>query len=102
MGTPSVTKRVSIHFGVHYADDETASSSEFGTLEEQEGVCAICLERFHHGDLVGHSCNPQCQHEFHRDCIAGWLRIRDECPCCRQVFLAKMEAGTLDQVLSES
>jgi len=56
---------------------------------QQLGECIICFGSYHDGELVGSSGNPQCQHEFHRDCIAGWLMIQDECPCCRQRFLVK-------------
>ena len=50
--------------------------------------CAICLAEFKPGDAVSWSHNTQCQHQFHRACIAEWLIKHRECPCCRRHYLA--------------
>jgi heme/copper-type cytochrome/quinol oxidase subunit 2 len=44
--------------------------------------CAICLSQFEDGDLC--SVMPGCRHEFHRSCIAKWLKAcNNTCPLCR-------------------
>ena len=52
--------------------------------------CAVCLGEYDMGDTVVWSCNPECKHAFHLDCIMEWLlKIEDggtPCPCCRQEF----------------
>lgn len=44
-------------------------------------LCSICLENFEPGDVITSS---HCSHTYHRDCILGWLQVKDECPNCRQ------------------
>lgn len=80
-------------------DDELCKELELnvdppGTCETQpaQSLCAICLGSFHHGDLVGLSCNSQCHHQFHQVCISEWLAKKDECPCCRKTFLLSSES----------
>lgn len=69
-----------------------SDSSSLCAMESiHQSVCAICLGPYHDGELVVQSCNPNCHHEFHRECIAEWLAKKDECPCCRQRFLEKDE-----------
>jgi Ring finger domain len=52
--------------------------------------CAICLDEYQVNDIVVWSCNKDCQHAFHQECILEWLnKIPDggtPCPCCRQEF----------------
>lgn len=52
--------------------------------------CAVCLGAYEIGDTVVWSCNSECSHAFHLDCIMEWLvKIHDgstPCPCCRQEF----------------
>lgn len=45
--------------------------------------CSICLEEFEDGDEV--SVMPCSRaHEFHQNCIAKWLGMRNTCPLCRR------------------
>ena len=47
-------------------------------------LCAtFCLLFFFSepGDVITSS---HCSHTYHRDCILGWLQVKDECPNCRQ------------------
>lgn len=75
----------------HQSDEFTNDKDEDDDSIEkqnQEQVCAICLGPYHDGELVVQSSNGECHHVFHRECIAEWLAKKDECPCCRQSFLA--------------
>jgi hypothetical protein len=70
------------------------NSDESGT----QPVCAICLESFHDGEMIGRSSNACCRHVFHPDCIIGWLVARNECPMCRQPFLKIPSIGDNESV----
>eukprot|EP00177_Eucheuma_denticulatum_P001913 GFKZ01003419.1.p1 GENE.GFKZ01003419.1~~GFKZ01003419.1.p1 ORF type:complete len:196 (-),score=8.06 GFKZ01003419.1:1383-1970(-) len=59
------------------ASDEQDSSERRGT------TCAICRDVWHPGDLI---CVLPCADEFHRDCIAPWLKQQATCPLCRCRF----------------
>lgn len=52
--------------------------------------CAVCLGDYEIGDTVVWSCNPECTHAYHLECIMEWLlKIQDggtPCPCCKQEF----------------
>jgi len=52
--------------------------------------CAICLCGYEKGDTVVTSCNSECPHAFHQECIVEWLvKMQDgtPCPCCRRQFV---------------
>mmetsp|Transcript_12600 Transcript_12600/g.23978 ORF Transcript_12600/g.23978 Transcript_12600/m.23978 type:complete len:432 (-) Transcript_12600:49-1344(-) len=77
--------------------DEDDHSSGGGNLsidsmDEKTSTCAICIEPFGVGDVVGLSrtiLEPNqegaCNHAFHKDCIVAWLinPLHDDCPSCR-------------------
>lgn len=44
--------------------------------------CAICLEAYKEGELL---TALRCDHFFHTNCLAGWLRRSPQCPLCRAV-----------------
>ena len=50
--------------------------------------CAICLCSYDINDTVIWSCNKDCGHAFHDECIIPWLvkNQSGECPCCRRQF----------------
>ncbi len=51
--------------------------------------CAICLGDYQAGDIICSSHNSKCTHHFHQTCIFEWLlQDRDDCPCCRNNYLA--------------
>jgi hypothetical protein len=57
--------------------------------EEDDMQCAICLVGYRSDDLVCFSHNIKCNHHFHASCISHWLlQDRDDCPCCRNNYLA--------------
>ena len=49
-----------------------------GTLREE---CSICLDK-----PPGMITRTGCGHEFHTECIKGWLRDNPSCPLCRSGF----------------
>ena len=55
---------------------------------DSKQACAICLEPYQDGEIVGASRNPNCEHIFHLNCIVNWLIQRDECALCRAPFVA--------------
>lgn len=50
--------------------------------------CPICLEEYKVGEEIAWSKNDQCAHAFHLDCALDWLMDHDECPVCREGYLA--------------
>jgi hypothetical protein len=50
--------------------------------------CAICLCEYDIDDTVVWSCNKECPHAFHDECILEWLvkNQNGDCPCCRGQF----------------
>eukprot|EP00238_Polyblepharides_amylifera_P004560 CAMPEP_0196578302 /NCGR_PEP_ID=MMETSP1081-20130531/7216_1 /TAXON_ID=36882 /ORGANISM="Pyramimonas amylifera, Strain CCMP720" /LENGTH=860 /DNA_ID=CAMNT_0041897469 /DNA_START=1 /DNA_END=2583 /DNA_ORIENTATION=- len=49
-------------------------------LEEEEGVCSICLSEYEHGQAIR---KLPCSHQFHNDCIIPWLKRERTCPYCK-------------------
>ena len=64
-------------------------------------LCAICLDEYKVGDTIAYSKNPNCHHEFHKECIfrvlqLGKHRKEGDCPICRNSyydFLQDVELG---------
>lgn len=50
--------------------------------------CAICLVEYQQEDDICWSHNKRCNHHFHRLCMIEWLSDHNECPCCRNNYLA--------------
>ena len=42
--------------------------------------CSICLDNIN--SLPTYKL-PECNHNFHSNCLIGWLRINNGCPICR-------------------
>eukprot|EP00184_Porphyridium_aerugineum_P006606 CAMPEP_0184699488 /NCGR_PEP_ID=MMETSP0313-20130426/5744_1 /TAXON_ID=2792 /ORGANISM="Porphyridium aerugineum, Strain SAG 1380-2" /LENGTH=459 /DNA_ID=CAMNT_0027158591 /DNA_START=313 /DNA_END=1692 /DNA_ORIENTATION=- len=55
----------------------TQGSSE----EDDEPICAICLDGFQDGDLVR---QLECNHLYHKTCIDPWLHQSSACPTCKR------------------
>lgn len=61
-------------------DDDGERSKEF--------KCPVCWEEYVENDKICWSQNPQCNHTFHIECIQPWLMQHDQCPLCRNNYLA--------------
>ncbi|KAK4794395.1 hypothetical protein SAY86_012389 [Trapa natans] len=46
-----------------------------------DDVCAICRSKYRQKDIL--KILPRCDHCFHAKCVDDWLRIKIECPICR-------------------
>ena len=75
---------------------EPVSSSAASTSSTQHdshkvpNECAICLTGYEKGETIVTSCNKDCPHAFHQECIVEWLvKMQDgaPCPCCRRTFV---------------
>lgn len=69
------------------SDASSNIDSEYGGQDPID-QCAICLAQFVSGDEISLSCDSQCLHLFHRNCIFEWLVKHKECPYCRRLYLA--------------
>jgi hypothetical protein len=52
-------------------------------VEEEELQCAICLCEFEEGDSL---MQLPCEHDFHGECINGWMKQHRTCPLCRFIL----------------
>lgn len=73
------------------ADD--SSDDEDG---EEGPTCSICMCEFETGEEVARL--PHCGHDFHRDCVATWIRSNNSCPVCKsQVAPSPRQDGQAGQ-----
>jgi hypothetical protein len=42
--------------------------------------CAVCLELYSNNDII--RILP-CRHEFHKNCVDPWLKLKQTCPLCK-------------------
>lgn len=63
--------------------EDDVDKDETGTIE-----CPVCWEAYKENEKICWSQNPQCIHTFHIECIEAWLMKHDECPLCRNDYLA--------------
>mmetsp|Transcript_17452 Transcript_17452/g.36573 ORF Transcript_17452/g.36573 Transcript_17452/m.36573 type:complete len:331 (+) Transcript_17452:274-1266(+) len=105
--------------------NSTKELDEKGKRRSCTIFCAICLAEYEMGERITWSSNPDCTHAFHEDCVAQWLvslgRTKSnrqrfgedlteaqllnyelECPCCRQEFISRGQAGLPDVCGEES
>jgi len=55
-------------------------------------LCTICQCPLMNGKLL------PCGHAFHEDCLRAWLRVKNECPNCRQrIYLPVFDHPPRDQ-----
>ncbi|OMO71544.1 Zinc finger, RING-type [Corchorus capsularis] len=61
---------------------ETIYSSD---KNQQEATCAICLEEYKNGAMIG---TLRCRHDYHVLCIKTWLAMKNACPICKAPAVA--------------
>ena len=68
--------------------------------------CAICLCDYEKGDIIVTSCNGECPHAFHHECLVEWLvKMQDDapCPCCRRSFVdVNTDTAGLNHMISSN
>mmetsp|Transcript_25313 Transcript_25313/g.62321 ORF Transcript_25313/g.62321 Transcript_25313/m.62321 type:complete len:308 (-) Transcript_25313:107-1030(-) len=73
----------------HQFERRPSTSNFFANLwknnkeQQKENECSICLGDYCPGDTICVARACKCNHVFHQDCIAEWLKAHDECPLCR-------------------
>jgi hypothetical protein len=61
--------------------------------DQEEELCAICLNAFQEGDRVG---NVKCGHIFHATCLKTWIQRKNHCPLCQMDDMATPQGGNND------
>ena len=56
---------------------------EIGAEKTEAQDCSICKEVFKKDDQT---ITLSCNHRYHDECIAAWLKISGTCPVCRKVL----------------
>ncbi|KAI4326653.1 hypothetical protein MLD38_031943 [Melastoma candidum] len=74
-----------IHITLIEPGNKTAIKSleavqEDGSGGSAEDSCAICMDNIRAGPQ---QVRTPCQHVYHGECIAGWLKRSNSCPLCR-------------------
>ena len=70
--------------------------SQLATSDHKDNTCAICKSDFEVDENI---TLLSCDHIFHTDCIAEWVKYKSECPVCR----SKIETtDTTEKKSSES
>ena len=60
-----------------------AAQDAQNAMENEEGICPICLEPLRHNILT--HCITPCKHHFHYECLRPWVRNKHVCPVCRKL-----------------
>ena len=59
--------------------------------------CAICLKKLDYSEFL---YILPCKHSFHRECIKGWLKIKNICPYCKKQVKYNKDS-ILEQLVNE-
>ncbi|KAF2132442.1 hypothetical protein P153DRAFT_383324 [Dothidotthia symphoricarpi CBS 119687] len=77
-------------------DELLANGLEVFTPESLGHECPVCLETWHSDP--SEPVRTLCGHEFHRDCLASWVKTgkgnRGTCPTCLDVLCERVGAST--------
>jgi len=76
------------------ADTSDGPEPSTNDVDDFDHHCAICLTNYEEGEEMCGSPNEACNHFYHRECITGWLRKKEDCPCCRRTFLPQATTTT--------
>mmetsp|Transcript_13243 Transcript_13243/g.16850 ORF Transcript_13243/g.16850 Transcript_13243/m.16850 type:complete len:455 (+) Transcript_13243:1-1365(+) len=72
----------------HTTTSSSSSDSTINYTTSRKQICPICIEKYKKGDIVSWSmCSQECAHVFHNSCIIHWLKLSNECPCCRSEYV---------------
>lgn len=52
--------------------------NRYKKIHVHRDICAICMDELNNDNYV----KLQCNHEFHKQCIDSWFRIKLTCPNC--------------------
>mgnify|MGYP003331991169 CR=1 FL=1 len=67
-----------------YRDYNKRRISSYIEFQPSQDIdCSICLD---YENRVGIVLN-QCNHKFHDKCIREWIKIKQECPVCRNTIM---------------
>ncbi|CAH9122922.1 unnamed protein product [Cuscuta epithymum] len=70
-----------------------------GEDDRKQRVCAVCLSEYARGQEIT-TLLPICSHDFHKYCIAAWLRRNATCPLCRRRAAAPQRPPPASDVMS--
>ena len=70
---------------------ETPEDGNIPLIEKEAGSKEVLVEKDNSNDLIDKQeegiSTLKCGHQFHTECIIKWLKIKDNCPICRQIVL---------------
>ena len=52
-------------------------------MNKEIPICSICLEEIWNGK-VQLTVMTDCGHRYHKECLDNWLKIKENCPLCRE------------------
>jgi len=61
------------------ANEHEHEHEQHGDDDTDAPTCTICFCPFEDGDRIG---DLPCRHEFHVECLKGWLQRKNACPLC--------------------
>ena len=80
--------------GVHIIPKPSLICFDIQHKKEKDGhQCSLCSKEYDMGDQIYESNNPQCQHEFHKECIIKRVNIQNKCPICNLLYVIANKEG---------
>ena len=67
--------------GLDSQEIQTVLASEKRCETSEEDSCVICISNFERNETM---IQLPCNHNFHTNCITGWLKNKRKCPICRK------------------
>lgn len=63
--------------------DNSVQSHDPVTTTTRTNACCICMEAYAPGEIICAARTTECDHVFHKQCLASWLQNHNQCPLCR-------------------